>query len=264
MWRPPPFWEICTRISDPFKERSVITRFVACAEPRPADPGPRARRPAQTTHTPAVRHRGGVVAHRDPLHARSPPLAGGPSGPGGRRGPGGRGGRGAPLRHPGKEGRQGLAGLRATTASSSVACAPCVTGLPGRGDHRRVPVRIHGPRPLRAAGPGGRGAQRRDAGATGGHRGQPGAGRRRHRGALGDDGRTGAAIRDALDDDCTATSPSSRTRRSTRRRTTAPSATPPTAPPLRGPAQPPDGPGQRARGHARARSTSKRAPTSSW
>ena len=56
-------------------------------------------------------------------------------------------------------------------------------------DHRRVPVRVHEPRPLRRAARRRRGRQRRDARAARAHRGLPGRGRRRRRRAERHDGR---------------------------------------------------------------------------
>ena len=55
--------------------------------------------------------------------------------------------------------------------------------------HRRLPVRLHHPRPLRRAGARRPRAQRRDAAAARQHGGRPRAGRRRPDRALGHDGR---------------------------------------------------------------------------
>ena len=236
----------------------------AAAHAGPPGTGPRDAPPSLDAGRPALRPPGLGRARAGRLDAR------GRAGVGRRRCRGGRppgrarGRRGHPLRPASDEGRARLRGLgRRRDRPGRVPADPGARAAT-RDDRRHVPVRVHRPRPLRAAGGRRIGRQRRRARPTRRDGRRPGAGGRRHRGAERDDGRPGRrdpggprrrGLRSDRDHGLRLEARLGLLRpvpRGGRQRTR-----------VRRPARLPDGPGQRPRGAARdGRSTSPRAPTS--
>ena len=207
------------------------TASTAAQDRGPAGPGARDRSVGPPPGLPAVRdprHRSPRAGGVDAGHRAADDLA---SGRGGQRGRLAWHPRGAALRRAGRQGRVGVGRLRRRGCRAAGRAGPQAGAARAGRDHRRVPVRVHVPRPLRGGARGRRGGQRPHARAARQDRGVARRERRRCGRALRHDGRP--SRRDPVTARLGGTQrrcPSSPTAPSSRRRSTARSARPPTRP----------------------------------
>ncbi len=151
-----------TRLPGSFKRFRRLRRTRCAAEPRRGD----ATGPARL-RVPAVRDAWERRARGDRVDAGAVPPVAGPAGGRGAGAAGARRAGGAAVRTACLEGRPGHRGVRVGRhRAGGRAHAEGRRPGPVR-DLRRLPVRVHGPRPLRHPDALGRGRERHDAGAAG-------------------------------------------------------------------------------------------------